>query len=77
MDNQSKVSLGCGTLILIALIVIIFGNMGGRDATQQVNNLEQQVVKLSQAVEKLQAQLDDQSKKLEVILSAVTKPGPK
>ena len=69
MDN--RVSLGCGTLILIALIVVIFGNMGGHDASHQVNALQEQIAKLNLTVDKLQAKLDDQTKKLDLILSTI------
>lgn len=30
-STDQKVSLGCGTLILIAVIVLIFGNAGSND----------------------------------------------
>ena len=50
MDKNQKATLGCGTIILIALIVIIFGNMGGKDAAEQVRGLRQDVQKLEQAI---------------------------
>lgn len=38
-----EVSLGCGTLILIALIVLIFGRSGTRDLERQVESLRTEV----------------------------------
>ncbi len=60
---SNKAELGCGTLILIALIVMIFSNCGNRvsdlrndvqELTKQVNVLQQKVDSLTQAVEKNQ-----------------------
>ena len=39
MDMGRKVSLGCGTLILIVLIVVIFGNLGSKDVEREVRGL--------------------------------------
>ena len=39
MDKNQKASLGCGTLILIALIVLIFANIGGNKCAEEVRNL--------------------------------------
>ena len=50
MDKGQKATLGCGTLVLIALIVIIFGNMGGKDAADQVRGLRSDVQKLEKTV---------------------------
>ena len=50
MEKGRKATLGCGTLILIVLIVLIFGNMGGRDAADQVKRLQGDVKQLQQAV---------------------------
>jgi hypothetical protein len=49
MEHAQKASLGCGTLILIALIVMIFGNQGGRDETL-VRGLRDDVQKLQKTV---------------------------
>lgn len=60
-ETNPKVSLGCGTLILIGLIVLFFGNSNNddkvlkeiRDLKQQINNLENQVKTQSEAIRKL------------------------
>lgn len=46
-----EVSLGCGTLILIALIVIIFGGYSGKGLEGQIRSLQLQIVELQKAVE--------------------------
>ena len=53
MDGQ-RVSLGCGTLILIALIVLIFSNAGRNDNLKPV--LER--------LDKIERQLDDVQREL-------------
>ncbi len=50
MKNQ-EVSLGCGTLILIALIVMIFGGRDTNDLERKIDNLRGEIVELKQAVE--------------------------
>jgi hypothetical protein len=46
-----EVSLGCGTLILIALIVLIFGRGGTADLEREVRGLRSEVGELTKAVE--------------------------
>jgi TolA-binding protein len=61
--NQ-KASLGCGTLILIALIVMIFGNANrGNDTqlTSQIQNLQSQLRDLTSSVNGLKHQIQEQS----------------
>jgi hypothetical protein len=55
--NQ-KVSLGCGTLLLIALIVVIFSNSGTR-------GLDSEVRKLNTEVQALQSQVNLQNQTLQ------------
>ena len=50
-DKGQEVSLGCGTLILIALIVQIFGGGGTRDLEREVRELHTEIGALKQAVE--------------------------
>jgi hypothetical protein len=59
----NKAELGCGTLILIALIVMIFSNCGNKvsdlrndvqSLTREVNVLQQKVDALTQAILKNQ-----------------------
>jgi hypothetical protein len=55
MADDRKVSLGCGTLILIALIVLIFGNANRSDdvagVERELRELQADVLQLRRAVE--------------------------
>ena len=56
--GKNEVSLGCGTLILIAIIVAIFSKSGDnsdeiRDLQREIEKMEQQLDRLVPAVEKL------------------------
>jgi hypothetical protein len=64
VDTNQKVGLGCGTLILIALIVVIFGNAGSR-------GLEDEVKKLRQDVLSLQSQMSLQTQTLQSMNAAL------
>ncbi len=57
MDMGRKVSLGCGTLILIVLIVLIFGNLGSKDVEREVRGLRQEVVELRRAISDQEEQI--------------------
>lgn len=48
--NQA-VSLGCGTLILIALIVLIFGRGGDDELKKKIQTLTTEVKQMHQAVD--------------------------
>ena len=50
----SQVSLGCGTLILIALIVIIFS--GGNDNSDAIESLRTEIQSLEQKIDRLAEQ---------------------
>lgn len=43
-------SLGCSALILIALIVLCFGNMAGEDVANQIQHLDTRVQNLESVV---------------------------
>ena len=67
---NNKVSLGCGTLILIALIVMIFGNSHRDDDThlkQQIATLQSDVSELKSDVSSLKSDIKDQSATLSKI----------
>jgi len=50
---NEKVSLGCGTLILIALIVLIFGNRGSeKDIEERLERIEKQLDRIETLLEK-------------------------
>jgi septal ring factor EnvC (AmiA/AmiB activator) len=66
--NSQKVSLGCGTLILIALIVLIFSREGVDKVEKEVRALRQEVAELKESV---QAQTE-QIKSLQAELAKTT-----
>jgi Sec-independent protein translocase protein TatA len=46
-----EVSLGCGTLVLIALIVLIFCGRGSSDVEREIRRLRSEVGELKSAIE--------------------------
>ena len=56
MDDR-KASLGCGTFILIALIVLIVGNAGASQVMEEVEALRRETHELSESVERLHSEL--------------------
>jgi Sec-independent protein translocase protein TatA len=60
-----QVSLGCGTLILIALIVLIFSGHGTRDLTREVHELRSKVGELKKSIEEQTAEIKSLQQKLE------------
>ncbi len=58
MEANHKVSLGCGTLILIALIVLIFGNMGEDNVSGKINRLDAKIKSLESVINDQTAQIE-------------------
>jgi len=56
-DRNQAVSLGCGTLILIALIVVFFSNRGNDDVKAEISSLRSEVGELRKAIDAQTAQL--------------------
>ncbi len=50
-EHTQKVTLGCGTLILLAIIVAIFSDHGTREVEQGVDNLRNDVRDLKRAID--------------------------
>lgn len=59
MEQQQKVSLGCGTLILIAIIVAIFSNSSGNEIRSNLRNIENRLNTIQNAnnLSQIQSQL--------------------
>ena len=55
---SQKVSLGCGTLILIALIVLIFSNSGTKDNTRQLNEIKTELSRLREDMANLRRTIE-------------------
>jgi hypothetical protein len=58
-QQTTTVQLGCGTLILIALIVLFFSNSGNRNA-----NLETEVRQLRDQIGELKSSIDSQTREI-------------
>lgn len=62
-DHQQKVSLGCGTLILIAIIVLIFSGGGKTSALQrEIADLRNEVRNLGSEVRSLRLAFEQQQR---------------
>jgi outer membrane murein-binding lipoprotein Lpp len=54
MPNDNKVQLGCGTLIIIALIVMLFsGGSDSRKLRRQLDDVNQKLDRLEKKVDQL------------------------
>ncbi len=74
MDRNQKATLGCGTLILIALIVIIFGNLGGRESADQIRSLRSDIQKLEQTVTAQNRQIESLEQRMTSVLGPRSEP---
>jgi cell division protein FtsL len=70
-DNNRQVQLGCGTLIIIAIIVMIFS--GDRGSSK----LRNEVRELNEKIERLETKIDALSKKLDEKNAPPAAPAPK
>jgi len=50
-NRSQQVSLGCGTLILIALIVLIFSGRGGDEVKREIQSLDSTVQQMKSAID--------------------------
>lgn len=58
-STDTKVQLGCGTLIIIALIVMIFsGGDDAREVREQLQDVSRQLTQLEKKVDELSRKLD-------------------
>ena len=65
-DNRTQqVSLGCGTLILIALIVLIFSGRGTGNLEREIQGLRSEVGKLKMVVEVQTGEIKSLQQKLD------------
>jgi hypothetical protein len=63
--RTQQVTLGCGTLILIAVIVALFSHPGVGDLEREVRNLRSDVGELKKTVEAQSAEIKALRTKLE------------
>src|SRR4051794_30320178 len=71
--ERGPVNLGCGTLILIALIVLFFSNRPDNNGPQ----LRQEIQRLQSQVGNLQRSIDDQTTKLSRLEEQIRRQGSK
>ena len=77
---NTRASLGCGTLILIALIVMIFGNSNRHDSGKlehQLNDLQTEISKLKTEIGNQSATLTQVKQSLDEINLRATKSRPR
>jgi hypothetical protein len=58
-NRSDQVTLGCGSLILIALIVIIFSGSGDKEVAKDVKELRSEVQSLKTEIQGLKQSVDD------------------
>lgn len=63
--RTQQVSLGCGTLVLIALIVLIFSGRGTDKLEREIHDLRSEVGELKKSVEAQTAELKLLQQKLD------------
>lgn len=71
MEKSQKASLGCGSLILIALIVLIVGNAGRDELRQEIKTLDADVKSLQSAIQVQSLQIMELRQAIEA-----SKPAP-
>lgn len=79
-STENKASLGCGTLILIALIVMIFGNTNrGADkkSVQRLDKLQSDVNSLKTDIQKQNDMLEKINRSLDEITKVRALPRPR
>jgi peptidoglycan hydrolase CwlO-like protein len=67
MNRNETVSLGCGTLIIIALIVMFLGNANQQDLATRINEMQKNIDALTESIRRIENKLDEQTKDIESI----------
>ncbi len=70
--RSQQASLGCGTLILIALIVLIFSGRGVDDVEREVRGLRTDIDELTKSIELQTGQIKLLQEKVEKLPAAPT-----
>lgn len=65
MEKNQKVSLGCGSLILIALIVLILGNADQEELGKEIQALGAEVKSLESSIRQQSREIQELKKALE------------
>ena len=59
VENYPKVSLGCGTLILIALIVLMFSKGPDYETRQNIERLNNRMIQIQQEIRELNNSINE------------------
>ena len=70
VTRDQSVQLGCGTLILIAIIVMIFSRTDTKDVEREIRGLRSEVGKINKLIE-------DQSAEIRQLRERLSPPSPK
>jgi len=74
-NRSAAVSLGCGTLIIIALIVLFLGRVDLDPVRADLAAVRTEVADLRREIQTLQSQQADVQRKLDGIAAALAAPG--
>lgn len=69
--NSNTVQLGCGTLILIALIVLIFSNPKGEELGNRLKTLRKEVQQNQETLEAIKTEIETLKQQQEEILNSL------
>ncbi len=61
-------TFGCGTIILIIIIVLIFGNTGSQQVEREIKMLDAKIDKLGSMVKKQSETIEELNKKIDALI---------
>ncbi len=62
-------TFGCGTIILIIIIVLIFGNTGSKQVEQEMKILDAKIDKLGSMVKKQSELIEELNRKIDALIN--------
>jgi prefoldin subunit 5 len=71
MDDRQKVGLGCGSLILIAVIVLVFGSIAVDGVNERILALDAKIQVLDKKTEDLQLLIAKQTAEIEELQALI------
>lgn len=76
MDKNQNVSLGCGTLILIALIVMIFGGDQNNNLSREVLVIQNELLSQTQEIRALKSEVASQTDEIKALKAMIAERLP-
>jgi peptidoglycan hydrolase CwlO-like protein len=76
MSNDTRthqVSLGCGTLILIALIVMFFSNRSNNDVSSEITALKSEITGLKSQLSEIKTAIEAQTNEIKSLQQKLDK----